>query len=104
MAKLSPKKNIPALKSHDDVHKWIQNVDLTEYIDPNEFYKMRFARLEKKLIDESYEKSLKSQPVTLRLPQELIQQLKLAAIKQGIAYQTLARLLLQKNVKKLLSV
>lgn len=102
MAKKFPKKSLPHLKSEDNVDTWLQRSDLTEYFTGEEFYKMRFAQLEKKLIDESYENALKSQPVTLRLPQNLIQQLKLAAIRQGIAYQTLARLLLQKNVKKLL--
>lgn len=102
MAKKSKLKELPDLKNEDEVDAWFQKADLTKYFSGEEFYKIRFAKLEKKLIDESYEKSLESQPVTLRLPQELVQKLKLAAIKQGIAYQTLARLLLQRSVNKIL--
>lgn len=102
MPKKSKLKELPDLKDEDEVDAWFQKADLTKYFSGKEFYKIRFAKLEKKLIDESYEKSLESQPVTLRLPQELVQKLKLAAIKQGIAYQTLARLLLQRSVNKIL--
>jgi predicted DNA binding CopG/RHH family protein len=102
MAKKSKNKSLPNLKSEDDVDDWLQKTDLTQYFSGDEFHKVRFAKLEKKLVDEAYDKALESQPVTLRLPQELIQKLKLAAIRQGIAYQTLARLLLQRSVNRLL--
>lgn len=102
MLKKSKMKKLPDMDSEADVDAWLQKADLTQYFSGNEFHKTRFAKLEKKLVDNAYEKALESQPVTLRLPQELIQKLKLAAIKEGIAYQTLARLLLQKSVNKLL--
>lgn len=102
MARKLKTKTLPDFKSETDVDNWLQKSDLTEYFSGNEFHKVRFAKLEKKLVDESYDKALESQPVTLRLPQILIQKLKLAAIRQGIAYQTLARLLLQRSVNRLL--
>lgn len=94
---------MPPLDSEEDVDHWLQKADLTRYFSGNEFHKVRFAKLEKKLVDDAYGQSLKSQPVTLRLPQGLIQKLKLAAIRKGIAYQTLARILLQERVNKLIT-
>jgi predicted DNA binding CopG/RHH family protein len=102
MVKKSKLKSLPHFESEKETDDWFQKADLTDYFSGDEFHKARFARLEKKLINDAYDKALESQPVTLRLPQELVQKLKLAAIKQGIAYQTLARILLQRNVNKLL--
>ena len=102
MAFKSAKKKIPVLKTEEDVDRWVQKADLTQYFTGHEFEKVRFAKLEKKLVDESYDRTLKSQPVTFRLPKTLIQKLKLAAMKQGLAYQTLARMMLQERVNKLL--
>ena len=101
MAKKSLKK-IPLLKDDKAVDHWLQKADLTEYFSGHEFQKTRFARLEKKLVDDAYSNELKSQPVTLRLPQTLIMKLKLLAMKKGLAYQTMARLILQKSVNHLL--
>lgn len=101
MAKRSLKK-IPILKDDEAVDRWLQKADLTEYFKGDEFQKTRFTRLETKLVNEAYDKELKSQPVTLRLPLTLIMKLKLLAIKKGVAYQTLAKLLLQKSVNHLL--
>ena len=99
----SHRKSPPKMKSETAVDHWLQKADLTEYFTGDEFHKVRFAKLEKKLVDEAYEKSLQSQPVTIRLPRGLIQKLKLAALKKGLAYQTLARILLQERVNQLLS-
>lgn len=101
MAKKSVKK-LPRLQTEEEVDRWVQESDLTHYFTGEEFQKVRFLKLEKKLVDESYNRSLKSQPVTLRLPQQLVQKLKLAAIRKGIPYQTLARMLLQSKVNKIL--
>lgn len=103
MASGSVKKRLPTMKTEEEVDRWLQRADLTDYFTGEEFQRIRFSRLERKLVDESYAQSLKSQPVTLRLPQGLVQKLKLAAIKKGIAYQTLARLLLQERVNRLLA-
>lgn len=103
MGRRSVKKEIPLLKTEEDVHRWFQRADLTEYFTGDEFQKVRFSKLEKKLVDESYQRSLQSQPVTLRLPRGLVQKLKLAAMRKGIPYQTLARLLLQERVNQLLA-
>ena len=102
MAKKSVKK-LPRMETEEEVDRWVQGSDLTRYFTGEEFQKIRFAKLEKKLIDESYDRSLKSQPVTLRLPEQLVQKLKLAAIRKGIPYQTLARLLLQDRVNRILA-
>lgn len=102
LKKLVNRKRVPSLKTEEDLDRWLQKADLTQYFTGEEFEKIRFAKLEKKLIEESYDKALKSQPVTLRLPQSLIQKLKLAAMRQGIAYQTLARMVLQEKVGQLL--
>lgn len=83
MAKKSVKK-LPRLQTEEEVDRWVQESDLTHYFTGEEFQKV------------------KSQPVTLRLPQQLVQKLKLAAIRKGIPYQTLARMLLQSKVNKIL--
>jgi len=51
MAKKSLKK-IPLLKDDKAVDHWLQKADLTEYFSGHEFQKTRFARLEKKLVDD----------------------------------------------------
>ncbi len=96
------KKLIKKLVTEDDVDRWLQKADLTEYFTGDEFERVRFSKLEQKLVNESYERALESQPVTLRLPKGLIQKLKLAAMKKGIAYQTLASLVLRNQVNQLL--
>ena len=104
MAKKSANRPLPVMKSEEDVDHWLQKADLTAHFSGDEFKKVRFAKLEKRLVEDAYEASQKSQPVTLRLPLSLIQKLKLVAIKKNIAYQTLARLLLQERVSRLLAV
>lgn len=94
----SKKKDIPLLKSEKQVDDWLQDADLTDYFEDDDFQAFSFENLEQKLLDEAYSKSLKSQPVTLRLSKSLIQKLKLLAIRKGIAYQTLAKMLLQEQV------
>ena len=96
------KKQVPTLKTEAEVDNWLQKADLTEYFKEADFTPMRFEKLEKKLVNEAYESALKTQPVTLRLSQSLIQRLKLLAIKKGIAYQTLAKIILQDSVNSLL--
>ncbi len=103
MAKKLAKKDVPHLKTEDAVDRWLQKADLTQYFSGDEFEKVRFQKLERNLIEKSYESSQKSQPVTLRLPLGLIQRLKLLAMKKGMAYQTMARLLLHERVNRLLS-
>ncbi len=101
MAKKSVRK-LPLMQSEAAVDRWLQKADLTDYFTGDEFQKTRFSRLEKKLVDESYEKALVTQPVTLRLPEGLIQKLKLVAASRGVPYQILARMVLQKTVNLLL--
>lgn len=103
MAKKSVKKKVPSLRSEAAVDDWLQKADLTDYFTGDEFEKVRFAKLEERLIEDEYEAALKSQPVTLRLPKSLVQKLKLLAIKQGMAYQALARMILQEKVNRLLA-
>lgn len=103
MPKKSSKKQIPPLDTEKQVDDWLQKADLTDYFSGEEFSKVRFEKLEKKLVDEAYEEALKTQPVTLRLSLALIQKLKLLAIQKGLAYQTLAKILLQEQVNKSLT-
>lgn len=103
MPRKTVNRKLPVMRSEAAVDRWLQGADLTDYFTGEEFQKTRFAKLEKKLVDESYEKALVTQPVTLRLPEGLIQKLKLVAADRGIPYQILARMVLQKSVNQLLT-
>ena len=100
MARKLAKKKLPAMTSEAAVDRWLQDANLDEYFSGDEFEKVRFAKLEQTILDERYHKALESQPVTLRLPKSLIHKMKLLAIREEIPYQTLVRIILQKEVIK----
>ncbi len=102
MEKKWTKKKVPHFKDEAAADRWLQKADLTQYFTGNDFERVRFEKLEKKLVEESYQLAQKSQPVTLRLPVSLIQRLKWLAMRKGMAYQTMARLLLHEKVNRLL--
>lgn len=87
----------------NDLDKWFQNADLSRLYDVSDFVPHSFKKLEETLIEQSYQKSQETIPVTLRLPKNLVQKLKLIAMQNGVAYQTLVKLLLNEKTNQFLS-
>jgi len=73
-------KRIPKFKSEKEERKFWQKVDSTEYIDYSKIEKISFPNLK-----------LTSKPITIRLPQSLIERVKIEAHKRDIPYQSLIK-------------
>lgn len=73
-------KKIPKFKSEKQERVFWQKVDSTEYVDYSKMEKASFPNLK-----------LTSRPITIRLPQMLIERLKLEAHKMDIPYQSLIK-------------
>ena len=76
-------KRIPKFKSEKKERKFWQRVDSTEYIDYSKIEKVSFPNLK-----------LTSKPITIRLPQSLIERVKIEAHKRDIPYQSLIKQIL----------
>lgn len=83
-------KKIPEFKSEKEEREFWQNVDSTEYVDWSKAERVSFPNLK-----------LTSKPITVRLPQSLIDQLKIKAHKRDIPYQSLIKQLLFEGVASL---
>lgn len=73
-------KKIPKFESEREEREFWQKVDSTEYVDYSKMEKVRFPNLK-----------LTSKPITIRLPQSLIERLKIEAHKMDIPYQSLIK-------------
>jgi len=76
-------KRIPKFKSEKEERKFWQKVDSTEYLDYSKLEKVSFPNLK-----------LTSKPITIRLPQSLIERVKIEAHKRDIPYQSLIKQIL----------
>ena len=76
-------KIIPKFKSEKEERNFWQRVDSTEYIDYSKIEKISFPNLK-----------LTSKPITIRLPQSLIERVKIEAHKRDIPYQSLIKQIL----------
>ena len=79
-------KKIPKFKSEKAEREFWQKVDSTEYVDYSKMENWQFPNLK-----------LTSKPITIRLPQSLIDRLKIKAHKMDIPYQSLIKQLLFKE-------
>lgn len=70
-------KKIPHFKSEAAERRFWQKADSTEYVDYSRLEKWQFPDLK-----------LTTKPITIRLPETLIQRLKVKAHKRDIPYQT----------------
>lgn len=82
-------KKIPKFKSEKEEREFWQKVDSTEYIDWSKAERASFPNLK-----------LTSKPVTIRLPQSLIDRLKVKAHKRDMPYQTLIKDILFRGLAK----
>ena len=73
-------KQIPRFKSEREERKFWQSVDSTDYVDYKTVENWRFPNLK-----------LTSKPITIRLPQTIIERLKIKAHQMDIPYQTLVK-------------
>jgi len=81
-------KKIPYFKSEKEEREFWQTHDSTEYVDWSKARRVRFPNLR-----------LTSRPITIRLPDGLIEQLKLKAHQRDIPYQTYIKLLLYDSLE-----
>lgn len=80
-------KKIPKFTSEKEEREFWQRVDSTDYVDYSKMENWQFPNLK-----------LSSKPVTLRLPQFLIDRLKIKAHRLDIPYQSLIKQLLIKEL------
>ena len=80
-------KKIPKFKSEREEREFWQIHDSTEYVDWGKAEKVSFPNLK-----------LTSKPITIRLPQSLIDRLKIKAHKRDVPYQSLMKDILYKGL------
>lgn len=73
-------KKIPYFKSEAEERKFWLTHDSTEYVDYSRARRVHFSNLK-----------LSSRPITIRLPENLIERLKIKAHKMDIPYQSLIK-------------
>ena len=83
-------KRIPKFESEAEERKFWQRADSTEYVDYAKMENWQFPNLK-----------LTSKPITIRLPQSLIDLLKIKAHRRNIPYQALVKQMLFKSVAEM---
>ncbi len=76
-------KKIPKFSSEKQEREFWQKVDSTEYVDYSKMEPFRFPNLK-----------LTSKPITIRLPESLVEKIKIEAHKVDIPYQSLIKQIL----------
>jgi predicted DNA binding CopG/RHH family protein len=82
-------KKIPKFKSEKQEREFWQKADSTEYVDLSKMERASFPNLK-----------LTSKPITIRLPESLIDRLKVKAHKRDIPYQSLMKDILFKGISR----
>ena len=82
-------KDIPHFKSEDEEREFWEKQDSTEYIDWKNGKNVSFSNLKP---------SLKS--ISIRLPESMIEQLKVIANKKDVPYQSLVKIYLSEKVRE----
>ncbi len=85
-------KKIPEFKSERQEREFWQKVDSTEYVDWSKAERVSFPNLK-----------LTSKPITVRLPQTLIDRLKIKAHKRDMPYQSLMKEILFREMVQVVS-
>jgi predicted DNA binding CopG/RHH family protein len=84
-----PKKKIPTFKSQSEERRFWAREDSAEYFDWSNAKKAVFPHLKP---------SLKT--ISLRLPESMIEELKVLANKRDVPYQSLLKMFLSERIKK----
>ena len=82
-------KKIPKFKNEDEEREFWAKADLTDYIDPAKMQRVPFPNLKPTL-----------RTISIRLPQYLIEDLKILANERDIPYQVLMKQFLFERVKR----
>ena len=83
------KKSIPKFKSEDEEREFWADADSTEYIDWNKAKKTILSNLKPS-----------TKKISLRLPELMIEELKLLANKHDIPYQSLMKMYLAERIQR----
>lgn len=89
MRAMTEKKKIPEFKNEDDEREFWATHDSTEYVDWKKAKRVVLAELRP---------SLKT--ISLRLPESMIEELKLLAHKKDVPYQSLLKIFLSEKIKE----
>ena len=81
-------KSIPKFKTEDEEHKFWAEHDSTEYVDWSKAKRAVFPNLKPS-----------TRTISLRLPQTLLEELKLLANKRDVPYQSLLKVFLAERVE-----
>jgi predicted DNA binding CopG/RHH family protein len=84
---MSKRKPIPAFKSEAEERKFWETHDSTDYVDWSTARRVRFPNLEPS-----------TTAISLRLPISLLEQIKVAANKRDVPYQSLIKMWLAEKV------
>ena len=87
------KKNLPAFKTEDEEREFWASHDSTEYID--------WAKAERFTLP-NLKPSIKK--ISLRLPESMLEELKLLANKRDVPYQSLLKMFLAERIDKELEI
>ena len=85
-------KQIPKFKNEDEEREFWATHDSTDYINWNKAEKITFANLKPSV-----------KKISLRLPETMIEELKLLANKRDVPYQSLLKIFLAERIEKELS-
>lgn len=80
-------KRIPKFKNEAEERRFWQKVDSTEYVDYSKMEKWIFPNLK-----------LSSVPITIRMPESLLDRVKIKAHQKDIPYQTLIKQFIYKGL------
>jgi len=82
-------KKIPHFRSEDEERKFWNTHDSTEYIDWKKAKKMRFSNLKPS-----------TTTISLRLPQGMLEDIKVLAQKRDVPYQSMMKMMLDSKIRE----
>ena len=86
---MNKKKNIPKFKSEAEERNFWSKNDSTDYLDWNKCRPIHFPNLK-----------ATSRTISIRLPESLIEEIKVLANKQDVPYQSMLKILLADKVRE----
>jgi len=86
-------KKVPEFKNEDEERKFWESHDSTEFIDWKHAKQVTFSKLKPSV-----------KKISLRLPEAMLEELKLLANKRDVPYQSLLKIFLAERIEKELSM
>ena len=83
------KKNLPVFKSENEEREFWASHDSTEYVDWGKAEKLTLSNLKPSI-----------KKISLRLPESMLEELKLLANKKDVPYQSLLKIFLAERIEK----